>query len=225
MFTPEVGPEHLAEHQLAVRQFPQQEIGDAVLARGADHQVRVGHLRFVEVPGDDLLGDLFCRGARIDDATHGIDQFSPTAVVEGDRECESRVVLRELERLVHAPDQPLRDPPVAAPREADPDVALVQLVAALEQDLFVEVDEELHLLLGAPPVLGREGVDGEPVDADLVGALEHVEQGALASLVALGAGKALLLRPAPVAVHDAGNVAGDPGGIEVDGKHTTKTTG
>ena len=77
----------------------------------------------------------------------------------------------------------------------------------------------------ARPVLGREGVDGEPVDANLVGALEHVEQGALASLVAFGAGKALLLSPAPVAVHDEGNVAGDPGGIEDDGTHPTKTTG
>ena len=36
VLTAEVGPEHVGEHQLAVGQLPQQEVGDAVLARRAD---------------------------------------------------------------------------------------------------------------------------------------------------------------------------------------------
>ena len=40
----EVGPQHVGEHQLAVGELPQQEVRDAVLTRGADHQVGIGHV-------------------------------------------------------------------------------------------------------------------------------------------------------------------------------------
>ena len=54
----EVGPQHVGEDELAVGQLPQQEVGDAVLARRADHEVGVGHLGVVEVAADRLLVDL-----------------------------------------------------------------------------------------------------------------------------------------------------------------------
>src|SRR5438105_2501992 len=41
----EIGPELLAEIQLRIRRLPQQEIGDALLAAGADDEVGVGHVR------------------------------------------------------------------------------------------------------------------------------------------------------------------------------------
>ena len=45
VLAPEVGPQHVGEHELAVGQLPQQEVRDAVLARRADHEVGVGHRR------------------------------------------------------------------------------------------------------------------------------------------------------------------------------------
>ena len=45
----EVGPERVHEDELGVGELPEQEVRDPQLARRADEQVRVGHLRRVEV--------------------------------------------------------------------------------------------------------------------------------------------------------------------------------
>src|SRR5581483_12435358 len=58
VLAPEVGPQHVGEHQLAVGQLPQQEVGDAELARRADHEVGVGHVGQVQARPDRLLVDL-----------------------------------------------------------------------------------------------------------------------------------------------------------------------
>ena len=62
-------------------------------------------------------------------------------------------------------------------------------------------------VVGAAPVLGREGVHGEVDDPEIQRAAGGVEQRLLAGPVPLGAGQALLGRPPAVAVHDAGHVA------------------
>ena len=98
-----------------------------------------------------LFIDLVGRRSPVDDAPHGVDDLGPAAVVEGDREGEAGVVLGELHALVHAPDESLRDSPVAASDETDPDVAGVELVLAAQKDLFVEVDQEAHFILRALP--------------------------------------------------------------------------
>src|SRR3982751_5715020 len=48
----EVGPVGLAEVELAVRALPQQEAAEPLLARGADHQVRIRLALGVEVLRD-----------------------------------------------------------------------------------------------------------------------------------------------------------------------------
>src|SRR4051794_11539156 len=40
----EVGPQHVGEDELRVRALPQQVVGDPVLPRRADHEVRVWHV-------------------------------------------------------------------------------------------------------------------------------------------------------------------------------------
>src|SRR5690349_3065139 len=45
----EVGPEAVDEDELGVGELPEQEVRHAELARGADHEVRVGHVRRVQV--------------------------------------------------------------------------------------------------------------------------------------------------------------------------------
>ena len=40
----EVGPQRVAEIELGVGQVPQQEIADALLAAGADEEVRIRHV-------------------------------------------------------------------------------------------------------------------------------------------------------------------------------------
>ena len=87
---------------------------------------------------------------------------------------------------------------------------LVQLVAAIGEDALVEVHEVADLVDGTLPVLGRERVHRQPVEAELERAVDGVEQRLLAGGVAFGAGQAALGRPASVAVHDARDVARDP---------------
>src|SRR5690606_12626047 len=82
--------------------------------------------------------------------------------------------------------------------------------------------EVAHLVGGPLPVLGRERVDGEPVDAQLEAAVGGVEEGLLAGGVALGAPPPAPLRPPSVALHDGGDLARHPRGVHaLDGHGAT----
>ena len=116
----EVGPQHVGEHQLAVGQLPEQEVGDPELAGGADDQIRIGHVRLIEVPGDGPLVDLGRRHPGGDQCPHGIDDLGPASVVEGEDERHTPVVLGQVGRLVHLAQHPSRDPPVPASGEDGP---------------------------------------------------------------------------------------------------------
>ena len=51
----EVGPEAVGDEDLGVGDLPEEEVGDALLAGGADDEVGVGHVRGVEGAGDGGL--------------------------------------------------------------------------------------------------------------------------------------------------------------------------
>ena len=125
-----------------------------------------------------------------------------------------RLSLGQLDRLVHPPQHPAGHPPVPPAGEADLHALLVELVAPAHEERLVEPHEVAHLVGRAPPVLRREGVEGEPADADLEGAVDHIEQGDLAGAVPLGAGQAAGVGPTAIAVHDAGHMGGHPGAVE-----------
>ncbi len=145
---------------------------------------------------------------------HGVDDLCPAAVVEGERQGQATVVPGQRDRLVLFAEEPSRHPPVPAPSEADPHAPVVQLVAPAHQDLPVEPHEVAHLIDRAAPVLGREGVDGQPLQAEIQRALDRVEQRLFASRVAVGPLEPSLGRPPPVAVHHAGDVTRDAPEVE-----------
>ena len=74
----------------------------------------------------------------------------------------ARVVLGQLDRLVHALEHPAGHPPVPAAGEADLHALLVELVAPAHEQRLVEAHQVAHLVGRPPPVLGGEGVEGEP---------------------------------------------------------------
>ena len=123
--------------------------------------------------------------------------------------------MRHRLRLLDAPTHARRHPAGASPDEAHPDAALVEVVAARHQQALVEAHEEPDLVERAAPVLGGEGVDGHPAQADLERAVDGVEQCLLARRVPVGALQPALLRPATVAVHHDRDVRGDPREIEI----------
>ena len=146
---------------------------------------------------------------------HRVDDLGATAVVERDGERHRAVAGGERERLVHPTDQPLGHAPVAPTDEPHAHAAIVELVAPAHEDRLVELHEEAHLVGRAPPVLGGEGVDREPLDAEVERPLDGVEQRLLARRVPFGAGQAPLLGPAPVAVHHAPDMDGDASRVDL----------
>jgi hypothetical protein len=86
-----------------------------------------------------------------------------------------------------------------------------KLVPAAAQQDPIEGEQEVDLVGGPYPVLGRERVHGHVTHAGLEPALDDVEQCPLPRLVARGARQPSPGRPAAVAVHDEGDVARNTG--------------
>src|SRR5688500_9952147 len=59
----EVGPERVHEDELRVGALPEQEVRKPQLARGADHEIRIGQLGRVKPGGERLLVDHAGRNA------------------------------------------------------------------------------------------------------------------------------------------------------------------
>jgi len=72
----EVGPEAVGDEDLGVGDLPEEEVGDALLARGTDDEVGVGHVRGVESRGDVGLVDAGLDGV--------IDTLGGEHVFDGD---------------------------------------------------------------------------------------------------------------------------------------------
>src|SRR5680860_798954 len=57
----EVGPEKRTEAEFRVRRLPEQEVAQAQLARSADDQIGLAHLRRVHARRHSILVELFAR--------------------------------------------------------------------------------------------------------------------------------------------------------------------
>src|SRR3954447_22366766 len=129
----EVGPQLVAEHELRVRRLPQQVVGQALLAGGADHEVGVVHLGRVQEPAECLL-------AAPVEARGGVEELAPPAVVER-HEQRDPVVVRGLRlRPVHLLEQRAGHG-LAPADEPHPDALLAQL-GRLGQDPLGEHPHE-----------------------------------------------------------------------------------
>src|SRR5947209_4371135 len=82
LLRPEVGPERVGEDVLGIGGLPEEEVRDAPLARGPDHEVGIRHLRLVEARGERRLVDLARIGTALEQPTGGVDELRAAAVVE-----------------------------------------------------------------------------------------------------------------------------------------------
>jgi hypothetical protein len=95
--------------------------------------------------GERVLVDLARVDSRLDEPTHGLDEFVPPAVVERDPEVEPLVVPRLVLELLHPLAELVRRP-VAAADEPDAH-ALADEIGELALDrLGEDLHQELHLL-------------------------------------------------------------------------------
>ena len=225
MLPPEIRPQHVGEHELAVGQLPQQEVGDAEFPRGADHQIGVGQIRGIEVTADGPFVDLGRAHTGRHHGLHGVDDLGPAAVVERHSQGHGPVVRREGAGLVHPLDDPTWYPPVPPTDETDADAHLVQLVSPAGEELSGDdAEKEADFLVGPAPVLRGEGVHRKERDAELEGPTGRVEECLLPRPVTLGTGQALLGRPPAVAIHHARHMAGYAIGVQAVQFHRWQAT-
>ena len=105
---------------------------------------------------------------------------------------------------------------VAPPDLDQADIVLHDLGPLLDQVVDVEVHERVDLLLGPLPVLGAEGVKREGLDIE-PGAVRDDRPNVGGSFdVPVDAGQVAQVRPPPVAIHDDGNVPGEPVGLHAE---------
>jgi hypothetical protein len=198
---PEVGPQHVAEHELRVGTLPDEEVADPLLAAGPDQQVGVGHAGGVQGVRDGALVDRLGRDAARGQPPERVDELRPARVVEGDVEEEpiavGRARQRVLDRLARGRRQLL-----APAEEPDPDALRAQLVGLVANGLLQEPEEPGHLVVRAGPVLAAEGVQGEHRHPPLHRVTEQAADGLDACRVAFELRPALRACPAPIAVHD-----------------------
>jgi hypothetical protein len=140
-------------------------------------------------------------------AAAGSLAIRPASVVEGDHQRGARIVAGQRHGFVDQLQQLCIDSRAFADHS--------EAHAVLVQFGKVAADEPLHQsheivdLGGRPrPVLGREAVDRQILDAEFDGCTHGAPHGLHAHAVAHGARQAALLCPAPVAVHDDGDMSG-----------------
>src|ERR1700738_4543100 len=78
----EIRPQGVGEMELGVRRFPDQEVGNALLARGPDHQLRLRQGGVVEGAGDVLVTQFPKVLSAGGEVPYGIHDLSPSAIVD-----------------------------------------------------------------------------------------------------------------------------------------------
>ncbi len=222
MLAAEIGPQHIGENEFAVGRLPHEVIGEPILPRGANQQFGVGHIGGIQPLRDGALIDLFGRDALGHDGPHGVNQLSPTAVVEGNGESERAVALGEFNRLVDATQETLGNPPVTTADEANANTLGMQFVAAAQKQRFVKSHEETNLVDWPTPVLGGEGVDGEPLRAEVEGPIDGVHKRLFARGMTVGALEATSLCPSAIAIHDRSDMHRNAGWVNAGDVHRVR---
>src|SRR6185295_8686131 len=161
----EVGPQRFGHPDLRIRDLPQQEVADAHLAARADEQIRIRLPRGVEQLPEAALVQVVGGDAHRDRAARGVHDLGAAAVVQRDVEQHAGIAGglpdADLELVLHVGRELL-----GAADDAEADVVLEE-GAELEPDVPLEQHHQgVDFGAGPLPVLDREGVERQNVDAE-----------------------------------------------------------
>ena len=204
----ECGKQRFREVHLGIGHLPQHEVADTHLATGADEQVGVGQACGAEVGFQRRFVQQVGRHAGVgrQPAAGGAQHVPAAAVVDGHAQGHAAVAFGQAfdffeqlaQRLVEGAD-------VADDLQAD--AARMQVAGFLAQVTQEQLGQARNFLGRAAPVLGAEGEQGEAFHAGRHAALYQGAYAPCAAGVAHHLRQAALARPAPVAVHDDGDMA------------------
>src|SRR3990172_2263078 len=206
----EVGPEHRRHEELGVRELPEEEIGDPLLAGGPDQEVGVGAVAREELAAEGALVDLVAG----EPAGGDILREEPGRAHElGARTIGDEEIQPELRAERRLPDHALHRrggggrEALQLAEHAHLHSLPLELVRLPLDVLLQERHQRRNLARGPLPVLLREGEEREHLEPHLEGPFHHLAHRLHPAPVPQGARQPALARPASVAIHDDGDVA------------------
>src|SRR2546428_1318458 len=205
----EIRPQRRGKVQLGISKLPKQEIADALLATGANEQIRFGRVIEREMRSELLLGvSLGRQRAAAHQLQQGLQQTPAAAIVGGNGESESRIARSELLGAVREFDHARpegRD--IADDLQAH--LVLMQPLGFLLQGSHEQLLQRRNLFGGTPPVLRAEGEQGQAFDSAIGARTRDLTHRLDSLLVTSDAKEIAPFDPTPVAIHDDGDMPGD----------------
>ncbi len=191
---------------------------DAAPSRRPDQQIRIGHVRCVEMAVDIDFRNLvepqtfplhFFRKT-----PKNIDQFRSAAVIQCQGQCGPCVVPGRVGRPAHTLPHLVRQL-VRTSHVLDAHVVIVHALHIVREVAFQQPHQKIHFRLWPlQVVLQGESVEGQPRQTDAGRGFHHVLDRLGARPVPKESLQAALSCPAPIAVHNDGDVVGQPLRIE-----------
>src|SRR5476651_1716638 len=173
MLLAEIRPQGVDEHEFGVGALPEKEIADALLAAGANEQIRIGDARSQELALEARFVDLVGRNLSRRDLAREIarrpQNLVARAVIDADVDVDARVGTRA--RLgVGDVFLDILGQAVAVANHAQLRAVATELFEFVPQIVAQESHQIAHFVGGTSPIFGREGEQGEYRNTKLGGA-------------------------------------------------------
>ena len=139
------------------------------------------------------------------DAAHGVDDLGPAAVVDRQAHAEARIARTQANGLVEFPHRAFGQP-FAAADPGHPGIAGHDLRPLFHEVPLEQLQEKIEFLGRAFPVFAGKAIKRDLLDAQPVALFRHPADAGGALAMSFDARQAPLPGPAPVAIHDDGDV-------------------
>ena len=209
----EIGPERIGEIQLGIGELPHQEVADALLTAGTDEQIRFRRVRHRKMGFEIGFPERGCQLGLFGQQRMGCLQDVPAATVVR-ANCQRELPVQR--GLGFGTFDQVNQLVVEARQIAD-DFQANSRSVHLGNFLLQHQPEQLHQdrhLLGRPaPVLGRECEQGQVFDTALAAGPHRFAHRFDTALMPRHPRQEAARGPAPIAIHDDGDVARNTGGF------------